>query len=193
MSFEEVALVLWGLFLLIVPFGRLEHLICKILESIAVSGLVLSLGVKIQMQSRKPSNSPSLGRYFLLRHGRSTALAEWFAFLFLSWPLDELSWSMWPNSFFCSLVSRVNSSAMVYLLAIANICLDVLGFFMVSLHIKDESLSPFLKNIIIDLSSTFGMRFLLLQKHWMNSQSESHFFWTMLARSHLTPSHAHMA
>jgi hypothetical protein len=35
----------------------------------------------------------------------------------------------------------------------------------VSLHIKDESLSPFLKNIIIDLSSTFGMRFLLLQKH----------------------------
>jgi hypothetical protein len=47
MSFEEVALVFWGLFLLIGPFGRLEHLICKILESIAVSGLVLSLGVKI--------------------------------------------------------------------------------------------------------------------------------------------------
>jgi hypothetical protein len=40
---------------------------------------------------------------------------------------------------------------------------------MVSLWIKDESLSPFLKNITIDLSSTYGMIFLLLQNHWMNS------------------------
>jgi hypothetical protein len=35
---------------------------------------------------------------------------------------------------------------------------------MASLWIKDESLSPFLKNIMIDLSLTFGMMFLLLQK-----------------------------
>jgi hypothetical protein len=37
MSFREVALG---------PFGRLEHLIYETLESIVVSGLVLSLGVK---------------------------------------------------------------------------------------------------------------------------------------------------
>jgi hypothetical protein len=83
---------------------------------------------------------------------------------------------VWPESFLCSLVSRVASSARAYLLAIANICSDILGFFMVSLQIKDESLSPFLKNMIIDLLSTSGMRFLLLQKRWMNSQSGSPFF-----------------
>jgi hypothetical protein len=46
MSFREVAHGLFGLFLLIGPFGRLEHLIYETLESVAVSGLVLSLGVK---------------------------------------------------------------------------------------------------------------------------------------------------
>jgi hypothetical protein len=84
-------------------------------------------------------------------------------FLFLSWPLDELDWSVWPDFFFYSLVSRIASSARAYLLAIANIYSNILGFFMASLRIKDESLSPFLKNIIINLSSTSGMRFLLLQ------------------------------
>jgi hypothetical protein len=42
MSFEEVALGLFGLFLLIDPFGCLEHLICKTLESVVVSGLMIS-------------------------------------------------------------------------------------------------------------------------------------------------------
>jgi hypothetical protein len=130
----------------------------------------------VQMRYGKPSNSPSLGQYSLLRHGRSTALMEQSAFLFLSWPLDELGWSVWTDSFFCSLVSMVASSAMAYLFAIANICSVILGFFMASLWIKDESLSPLLKNIIIDLSSTSGMRFLLLQNHGMNSQSDSPFF-----------------
>jgi hypothetical protein len=46
MSFEEVALELLGLLLLIDQLGRIENLICKTLESIIVSGLVLSLGVK---------------------------------------------------------------------------------------------------------------------------------------------------
>jgi hypothetical protein len=46
MSFEEVALELLGLLLLIDQLSRLENLICKTLESIIVSGLVLSLGVK---------------------------------------------------------------------------------------------------------------------------------------------------
>jgi hypothetical protein len=46
MSFREVTLGFFSLFLLISPFGRLEHKICETLESAAVSGLVLSLGVE---------------------------------------------------------------------------------------------------------------------------------------------------
>jgi hypothetical protein len=49
MSFREVTLGFFELFLLIDPFGRLEHLICKTLESVAVPGLVHSLGVEMQM------------------------------------------------------------------------------------------------------------------------------------------------
>jgi hypothetical protein len=52
--------------------------------------------------------------------------------------------------------------ARAYLLVIANISSDALGFFMARLRIKDESLSHFLKNMMIDLSSTSGMVFLLL-------------------------------
>jgi hypothetical protein len=145
----------------------------------------------MHMRFRKPSNSPGLGRYSLLCHGRSTALTERSAFLFLSWPLDELGWSVWSGSF-CSLVSRVTSSGRAYLLAIASICFEVLRFFMASLRIKDEFLSPFLKNMIIDLSSTSGMRLLLLQQHRMNSRSDSLFFWTTLARSYSTHGRAHV-
>jgi hypothetical protein len=84
-------------------------------------------------------------------------------FLFLSSPLDELGWSVRPDSFsfFYSLVSRFTSTARAYLLAMANISSYVLGFFMVSIQIKDESMSPFLKNITIDLSLTSEMMFLL--------------------------------
>jgi hypothetical protein len=46
MSFGEVTIGFFGLFLLIGPFGCLKHLICETLESGAVSGLVLSLGVE---------------------------------------------------------------------------------------------------------------------------------------------------
>jgi hypothetical protein len=46
-------------------------------------------------------------------------------------------------SFLCSLVSNVASPARAYMLAMANMSCDVLGFFMVSLWIKDESLRPF--------------------------------------------------
>jgi hypothetical protein len=45
-SFGEVTLEFFELFLLIDLFGHLEHLICEILESIAVFGLVHSLGVE---------------------------------------------------------------------------------------------------------------------------------------------------
>jgi hypothetical protein len=115
-------------------------------------------------------------------------------FLFLSWPIDDLGWSMMPDSFsfFYSLLLRVTSSPREYLLAIANISFDVLGFFMVSLQSKDEPLSPFLKNMIMDLSSTSGVMFLLLQKCWMNSQRDSPFFWTMLARSQSTLGRVHV-
>jgi hypothetical protein len=46
LSLGEVALGILGLFLLISPFGHLENLIYKALESVAVPSLVLSLGVK---------------------------------------------------------------------------------------------------------------------------------------------------
>jgi hypothetical protein len=46
MSLGDVALGILGLFLLISPFGCLENLICETLESVAVPGLVLSLGVE---------------------------------------------------------------------------------------------------------------------------------------------------
>jgi hypothetical protein len=120
---------------------RLPFQICETLESVTVLGLVLSLGWKMQMRSRKPSNSPDLGWYSLWRHGHSTVLTKWYAFLFLSWPLDEPGWLMWPDSF-CYLVSRVASSAKAYLLAIENISSDVLGFFMVSLRIRRSPRVP---------------------------------------------------
>jgi hypothetical protein len=46
MNFGEVAIGFSGLFLLIVPFGHLEHLICETLESVIVLGLLLFLGVE---------------------------------------------------------------------------------------------------------------------------------------------------
>jgi hypothetical protein len=79
------------------------------------------------------------------------------------------------------------------MLAMEKIYYDVLGFFMASFQIREESMSPFLKNIMIDLSSTSEMTFLLLQKQWMYSQMDSPFFWTTLARSQSTLDHAHMA
>jgi hypothetical protein len=57
---------------------------------------------------------------------------------------------------------------------------------MASFQIKTGSLSPFLKNMMIDLSSTSEMIFVLLQKHLMNSGRDSPFFWMTLARSQLS-------
>jgi hypothetical protein len=45
-SFRKVDLGLFGLFLLISPFSHLEYFIYETLESVAVLGLVLSLGVE---------------------------------------------------------------------------------------------------------------------------------------------------
>jgi hypothetical protein len=46
MRFREVTLGFFGLFLLIDPFGRLEHLIYETLELVTVQGLVFSLEVE---------------------------------------------------------------------------------------------------------------------------------------------------
>jgi hypothetical protein len=81
----------------------------------------------------------------------------------------------------------------VYLLVMMNIVSDILVFFMMSLWIRDGSLSPFLKNITIDLSSIVGVIFLLLQKCWMNPQKDSPFFKMTLARSQSTLEHVHVA
>jgi hypothetical protein len=57
---------------------------------------------------------------------------------------------VWPDPFsFYFLLSRVASSARAYLLVIAKISSDVLGFFMVSLRIKDESLPKKHDNILV--------------------------------------------
>jgi hypothetical protein len=45
-SFREVALGFFGLFLLISPFGRVVYFSYETLETVAVLGLVLSLGVE---------------------------------------------------------------------------------------------------------------------------------------------------
>jgi hypothetical protein len=45
-NFGEVTLRFFRLFLLIDPFGHLEHLIYEILELVAISGLVLSQEVE---------------------------------------------------------------------------------------------------------------------------------------------------
>jgi hypothetical protein len=47
--------------------------------------------------------------------------------------------------------------------------------------------------MMIDLLSTFGMTFLLLQKHWINSRRDSASFYTLLARSHSTLGHSQVA
>jgi hypothetical protein len=67
------------------------------------------------------------------------------------------------------LLLRVASSARAYLLVITSISADVLWVFMASLWIKDCSMHPFLKNMMMDLLWMNGIMFLLLQKHWMNS------------------------
>jgi hypothetical protein len=46
MSFREVALRFFRIFLLICPFGHHEYFICKTLESVTVPDLVISLGVE---------------------------------------------------------------------------------------------------------------------------------------------------
>jgi hypothetical protein len=46
LSFREVTLWIIKLLLLIGLFGHLEHHICETLESVTVSGFVLSLGVQ---------------------------------------------------------------------------------------------------------------------------------------------------
>jgi hypothetical protein len=46
MSLRRVALGVLGLLLLMDRVGCLENLICKTLESVTITGLVLSLGVK---------------------------------------------------------------------------------------------------------------------------------------------------
>jgi hypothetical protein len=105
MNFGEVTLGFFGLFLFINPLGHLEHLICKTLELVTVSVLVLSLGVE---------NADVIQEAFkFTQPGLVLLVASWLfhhvngsAFLFLSWLLDELGWSVWLDSFsfFCSIV-----------------------------------------------------------------------------------------
>jgi hypothetical protein len=65
-SFGIVALTFFRLFLLIGPFGRLEYFIRETLESVVVSGLVLSLGVKNANAIQEAFKLPQLGLVLLV-------------------------------------------------------------------------------------------------------------------------------
>jgi hypothetical protein len=56
----------FGLFILIGPFGHLEYFICETLESIAILGLVLSLGVKNADAIQEVFKFPRLGLVLLV-------------------------------------------------------------------------------------------------------------------------------
>jgi hypothetical protein len=172
----EVALGILGLLLMIGQFGYLENLIYKTLELVAVLGLVLSLGVKNTNAIQEAFKFTRPGTVLLMmmrpinhvnRMVRLPLLV-----MALGWArLIRVAWLL-----LLSIMLRVASSARAYLLVMENIYSDLLGFFMVSFWIREESLSPFLRNIIINLSSTSGMTFLLLQKWWMYSQRDSPIF-----------------
>jgi hypothetical protein len=65
-SFGEVALTFFRLFLLIGPFGHLEYIICETLESVIVSGLELSLRVENADAIQKAFKFPRLGLVLLV-------------------------------------------------------------------------------------------------------------------------------
>jgi hypothetical protein len=65
-SFEEVALRFFGLFLLIGPYGRLEYFICETLELVTVLGLVLSLMVEDANVIHEAFKFPRLGPVLLV-------------------------------------------------------------------------------------------------------------------------------
>jgi hypothetical protein len=67
MSFTEVALWFFELLLLISLFGLLEHLICETLESVAVPGLVLSLGMENANAIQEAFKFTQLGPVLLRR------------------------------------------------------------------------------------------------------------------------------
>jgi hypothetical protein len=150
MSFGEVTLEFFGPFLQIGPFGHLEHLIYETLESVVVPGLVVSLWVENADANQEAFKFTWPGLVLLVA----------------SWLFHRIDGMIRLPLLIMTLgrarMVRVASLSRAYLLAMANIASDVLGFFMVRLCIKDGSLSPFLKNITIDLSSTSEMMFLLL-------------------------------
>jgi hypothetical protein len=65
-SFREVALRFFRLFLLIGPFGHLEYFICETLETVVVLGLVPSLGVEDIDAIQEAFKFPQLGPVLLV-------------------------------------------------------------------------------------------------------------------------------
>jgi hypothetical protein len=65
-SFGEVTLRFFGLFLLIGPFGHLKYFICETLESVVVSVLVLFLGVENADAIQEAFKIPRLGPVLLV-------------------------------------------------------------------------------------------------------------------------------
>jgi hypothetical protein len=134
MSFGEVTLRFFGLFLLIGPFGRLEYFICETLESVIVLGLVLSLGVE---------DADAIQKAFKFTRPRLVLLV-------VSWPFHRNDGMIILPLLVVTLgqarqvrVARVLflllfpgvESRLLYLVMV-SIASDVLGFFMVSLWIR---------------------------------------------------------
>jgi hypothetical protein len=180
---------------LIGPFGHLENLIYETLESVAVPGLMLSLGVE-NANAIQEAFKFTRPRLVLLVAPRSFHnIDETIGLPLLVMALGQ-AWLVCVAPFLLLfLLSDVEGRLLGQVVFVNNgeHASDIFGVFMVSLQIKDESLSPVLKNKTMNLYSTCGMMFLLLQKCWMNSQRDLPFFWTMPARSQLTPEHAHVA
>jgi hypothetical protein len=89
-SLGEVALRILGLLFLIGQLGHLENLICKTLELVIVSGLVLSLGAENANALQEAFEFAQPGPILLMMIRPFYRVDRMVQFLFLSWPLDEL-------------------------------------------------------------------------------------------------------
>jgi hypothetical protein len=176
--FGEVVLRFFGLFLFIAFLGRLEYFICEIFESVTLPGLVISLGVENADAIQEAFKFTRLELVLLVASRPFHRIDGTICFPLLVMAVGQARLVCMAQVLFLLLflVLRVTFSTRAYLLAMSNIASDVLEFFMASLRIRDGSLSPFLKNIMIDLLSTSRMIFLLLQKCWMYSRRDSPFF-----------------
>jgi hypothetical protein len=192
MSPREVALGILRLFLLVGRLHHLENLICKTLESVAVSSLVLSLGVKNANAIKEAFEiaRPVLVLLMMMRPLYCVDITVLFSLLIVA-----IGWArLIQVAQILLLLSCVEGHLLGQGVSIGDgkHLLRRPRVFHGKLSDQGRVPESLLKNITIDLSPTSRITFLLLQKRWMYSRRDSPFFWTKLARSQLTPGHAHV-